>query len=396
MSDILHIITGATGFLGRGLVDKLLKEGEKIVIVVRNNENDFKTRAEFIFPGYSLKYRNRFNVINGEITKENLGFNSEFLEEIKNARVNFWHLAANLSFRCDHKEQIYKDNVKGVKNVVNLVNSLNSESSLYYTSTAYICGSKNINCKEDEIDRGQHSRNLYEKTKLIAEKIIKDNCNRHYLIFRPSIIIGDAYEGKAAGCTFGYYRFSFVFFIFKNWVVKSLNKKISFWKFFLRFLGARYNKEDDMLSFSFLFLPYPNGSTVNLIPLDFVLDSMIGLSRKCDKNKTFHITNPNPPSFIFLFGTLLDNLGLAGIRLFPVSPTVFNFIIKVCNKIFSPLRKYFESAIKYQPYITINYEFITNNMKEYGMIPIGISKKYMQKVNKYAIKNIFKGIKIED
>jgi len=393
MNDILHIITGATGFLGRNLVERLLDNGERLCIVVRSNEHDFQERAEIVFPGYASKYGNRFSVVNGDITKENLGISSKFLNEIKNTRINFWHLAANLSFKYVHKEQIYRDNVRGVENVVNLINTLGSDVHLYYTSTAYICGSKNKQCSENEIDRGQNSRNLYEKTKIAAERIISEKCNKHHIIFRPSIIIGDAYEGKAVGCTFGYYRFSFVFFAFKGWVIKNLNKKRGFWKTILLLLGARYDKKDDILGFSFLLLPYPNGSTVNLIPLDFVVDSMVDISNKCQENKTFHVVDPNPPSFIFLFENLLDNLSLTGIKFFPVPPAVFNFIIKVCYMIIIPLRKYFESAIKYQPYITVNYDFITDNMKEYGLIPAEISKIYIGRVNRYAIENIFKGIK---
>lgn len=391
-NDTLHIITGATGFLGRSLTNRLLEDGEKVCIVIRNNEDDFKTRAGAIFPGYIVKYGDRFKVINGDIAKKNLGISAEFLGEIKNTKISLWHLAANLSFKCEHKEQIYRDNVKGVENVVNLINTFSPESTLYYTSTAYICGSKNKKCSENETDRGQTPRNLYEKTKLIAEKIIRDNCERKHIVFRPSIIIGDAYAGKAVGCTFGYYRFTYVFYIFKKWVIAKLRDG-GFWKKILELFGAVYESKIDKLKFIRLVLPFPKNSQVNLIPIDFVIDSMVKISKECQESKTFHIVNTNPPSFIFLFRELLDDLGMEGIKLIPVNPIVFNGIIKTCYFIFIPLRKYFESAIKYKPYITMRYEFSTDNMRALELIPTDISREHIKRINKYAIASIFPNIK---
>jgi nucleoside-diphosphate-sugar epimerase len=388
----INVITGATGFVGRNLVDSLLEKGETVYVVIRSKELNFHERAESIFPCYKVKYSQRFRVIEGEITKTNLGIKEEIVNEIKKSEVNFWHLAANLSFRETDKERILKDNVKGVENVVEFVNKLPSNSKLFYTSTAFVCGSKNKRCFEDEINKGQTPRNIYEKTKIIAEKIIRDKCKLNFLIFRPSIIIGDAYEGKAAGCTFGYYRFTYVFYIFKKWTIEKLQGGGS-WKKILELVGAEYDSKNDKLKFRHLILPFPKNSQVDLIPIDFVIDSMIKISKECQDKKTFHIVNIHPPSFIFLFRELLDDLGMEGIKLIPVNPTFFNGIIKACYFILVPLRKYFESAIKYKPYITMRYEFSTDNMRALGLIPADISKEHIKRINRYAIASIFPKIK---
>lgn len=394
MKKTVHIITGATGFLGRHLVRRLLESGERICIIVRCNENDAQTRVDHIFSGYVYKYRDHLDVISGDITKKDLGISEKKLREFKNVTVNVWHLAANLSFRCEHKKQIYQDNVHGMINVVDFVNHLGPDTCLFYTSTAYVCGSKNRNCLEDEIDRGQKPRNLYEKTKISAEKIIRNSCQRKFVIFRPSIVVGDAYEGKAVGCTFGYYRFTYVFHVFKKWSIGTLRIGCGFWYKILKLLGTTYDEKSDLLHFAHLILPYPKNSFVNLVPIDYVIDAMLQISASNIKNRTFHLVNTQPPSFILLLREVLDDIGLCGIRFKPFSPAIFNIFMHVCYFVFVPLRKYFESAIKYQPYITTQYDFSVKNIQKAGIKSLSLSREHIKRINQYAIHEVFPHIKI--
>ena len=57
MNDVLHIITGATGFLGRGLVRRLLDEGEKVCIIVRDNEAVILTKDQIALLNYTKEAR---------------------------------------------------------------------------------------------------------------------------------------------------------------------------------------------------------------------------------------------------------------------------------------------------------------------------------------------------
>ncbi len=397
MTKTIHIITGATGFLGRHLVGRLLKDGERICIVVRSSDkNNVQARVDRIFPGYVKKYGSDFDVVYGDITKKKLGIAKDKIEELKKFNVKFWHLAANLSFRSEHKDQIYRDNVQGVVNVVDFVNMIGQSACLYYTSTAYVCGTKNKNCTEDDIERGQKPRNAYERTKIIAEKIIRKDCLRKYVIFRPSIIVGDAYEGKAVGCTFGYYRFTYVFYLFKKWVIRILRSKRGFWLVILKLLKATYDKDRDVVHFANLFLPYPKNSRVNLVPVNDVINAMIVISASNIDHKTFHLVNANPPSFIFLFQEILDDIGLCGVKLVPVSPSFFQGIVRTCYFLLVFLRKYFESAVKYQPYITVDYEFLITNTQQLGLSPIVMKREHVKRINQYAVHNIFPRIKIGD
>lgn len=396
----INVVTGATGFLGRALIKKILENKEVVYAVVGKNDlYSSQQRADMIFPGLIKKYNNKFKIIEGDVSRESLDFNKETIEELGDKIIYFWHLAANLSFREEEKEEIYKDNVDGAKNVVNFVNGLKEKSKLFYVSTAYVCGNKEC-CDEIVIKKDDHEkklRNYYEKSKFIAERIIMENCNKEYAIFRPSIIIGEAYEGKAKGCTFGYYRFSYMFFVFKKWLLKSLNNRKFLFVTLARLLKIRYNKQKDSLALPFLFIPYPAKCNINVVPVDFVVDSIAHVSNDINsgKNKVYHLTNPNPPSFIFLFKILLDDLGLKGIKLVPVSPFVFRFIVRFLYFFIIPFRKYLNSAIKYFPYITRNYHFNNQNIAEYNLPFPRIAEDYMRKINKYAIEEVFDNIKCD-
>jgi thioester reductase-like protein len=94
-----------------------------------------------------------------------------------------------------------------------MVKKMNLEKFIFL-STAFVSGDYQGKIFEDQIDYGQKFHNHYEASKYQAEKYIRENLKK-YLIFRPSVILGDVYQGKAVGCTFGYYRFMYMFFLFK-------------------------------------------------------------------------------------------------------------------------------------------------------------------------------------
>ncbi|MDO9399342.1 MAG: SDR family oxidoreductase [bacterium] len=384
----INIITGASGFIGRHLVKQLLEKGEIVYAIIRNDPQNNKSKK--IFPNFYKIYGNLFKVISGDITKKNLEIQPNILKEIQEIKndIIFWHLAANLSFCAKNKKTIFEDNLGGTQQVINFVNSM-PITTLCYMSTAFICGSKYSNFSEDKLQKKQKFHNAYESSKFVAENLVRNKCKKQYIIFRPSIVIGDAYEGKAIGCTFGYYRFIYVIFVFKNWLIKNIDRPSLLFKILSFFFPIKYDKNTNVLYIQRMPFVYPRKCTVNIIQLDFVIDSMITISKQCKINKTFNLTHPNPPSFCFLFKEVINALEIRGTLLVPIHPKIFSFIIKTGYLLFIPLRKYFDSAKKYLPYTTINYKFCTKNTIAYGLIPPIISESYLKKINSYAIKNIF-------
>ena len=367
----INLVTGATGFIGRRLVHELLLQGEYVWIIVRVEiDKDLEgRRKKEIFTELKNKYPDKFKIIEGDVAKNRLEI-GKFLESLHDYSLEIWHLAANLSFVKKEKKDIYKTNVEGTRNIVKLANKYSAR--LYYMSTAYVCGNSKEHIKEDKLIKGTRFRNNYEKTKYLAEKIVRKE-SKNYIIFRSSIVIGDGYEGKAKGCTFGYYRFSYVFYVFKNW----LDKK-----------GWDKSK---------LRIPifYPSNSEVNFVSLSYVINTMLEISQKDKiKNKTFHLINPNPPKFIFLFKILMNDLGFNNVIYIKIPKFIFVLLIKKLYYIFIPYRKYIESANWYLPYIVKDYKFSTENLKLNNInFHPKITREFMNEVNKNAINKVFCKIK---
>jgi nucleoside-diphosphate-sugar epimerase len=386
----INLVTGGSGFVGRYLIKNLLESGENVWVLLRPLEgNSSEQRAKELFFESFKKYPQKFKIIEGDIMMENLGIGETYLQELFKAEVFLWHLAANLSFLNKEKGNAIKTNCVGTINAVDLANKI---ASLYiHMSTAYVCGNTRAMFCEDDLDVGQKFRNHYESSKFEGEKYVKGGCDIHYIIFRPSIIIGDAYEGKAEGCTFGYYRFAYMFFIFKNWLVDKILKGSYLTRKVLFLLGSRYNKEDNILVVPWLILLYPSTGSVDMVHVDHVTESMVrSVSNPNSYGKTVHLTNSTPPSFKLGLSSVIDDLGYRKVKYIKVPPSIFIITLKVFYYLFFPIRTKIRSAMWYLPYITRKYRFSHQNNKLLGLreAPL-ITRDFLRKINIYAQKEIF-------
>ena len=387
----IHFVTGATGFVGKYLTNALLEKGESVWIMVRPQGNaSAETRAKEAFHDYLAKWPRTFRVVEGDIMIENLGVADDLARELENQEVVFWHLAASLSFASENRADVQKTNYTGTVNVVNFANRI--ATKFMHMSTAYVCGNLST-FKENELYRGQKFRNHYEKSKFKAEKYVRDNCKLSHIIFRPSVIIGDAYRGKAEGCTFGYYRYMFMFHFFKKQVVKALQKN-DFLSFCLRSLGTRYDAKNDTLTMPVLAIPYPKNRHVDLITVDYVVESMIHLYEKNLSNITVHLTHHNPPKFNFMLQAVLSDLGYQRMKLIPVPAWIFKAFIKSLYFFVVPIRKYTKSVMWYVPYFTDPCHFERSVASNHLENPPEISRELVTRINKYAKENILDHIEI--
>lgn len=384
----IHFITGATGFVGRYLVEALLKDGGTVCVLLRSTTSDLSINNGDVFKNITA-HSGRLRVIRGDITKHFLGMKDEDLRSFKNFDVTVWHLAANLSFLSKERESVFSANIEGTRNIIDFSNVY--ASSLHYMSTAYVCGEEKGRIEEDALVDNPHFRNNYESSKYGAEKLVRSLCVVPYIIFRPSIIIGDAYQGKAKGCTFGYYRFAFMFFVFKNWIVQMLKHKRSFAEYVLKSIGTKFDEEGKTISLPWLWVPYPQDGAVNLIPVDYVISSMVAIYKKPKaQGKTFHLVHPNPPTYLFLLQELLGNLGYKKVKYIPIPNTLFSALFRILYWTIIPWRKYFRSASWYMPYVKDKYDFSMDNMETYGILPPPpISSDFLKKVNTYAEEAVF-------
>jgi len=387
----IHFITGATGFVGKYLVSTLLEKGESVWIVVRPQGNaSGKTRAEETFHDYLEKWPKKFRVVEGDIMIENLGIANDLTKELESQKVVFWHLAANLSFASENRDEVQKTNYTGTVNVVNFANRI--ATKFIHMSTAYVCGNSPM-FKENELYRGQKFRNHYEQSKFEAEKYVREHCKLPYVIFRPSIIIGDAYQGKAEGCTFGYYRYTFMFHFLKKQIIKVIQKE-RLVALCLKILCTKYYPREDLLKIPWLTVPYPKDGKVDMVTVDYVIQSMISIYEKDLHGFTVHLTHNNPPLHRFILHSILHDIGIRNMKLIPIPPKIFSILAKALYFLIIPIRKYIKSVMWYVPYITEKCQFDRSNIEKYRENPPEISRELISRINKYAKENILDHIEI--
>src|SRR3954453_20370629 len=107
-----YFVTGATGFIGRHLVEELLKREGTIYALVREGS---RGRLEEL--GSKLGAGDRLVPVVGDLAKEGLGC-QVFSEKID----HFFHLAAIYDMAAD-EEEMMSANVEGPRHVVEFVGS---------------------------------------------------------------------------------------------------------------------------------------------------------------------------------------------------------------------------------------------------------------------------------
>jgi nucleoside-diphosphate-sugar epimerase len=174
------LVTGGTGFIGRALVKRLIKEGYQVRLTTRRNPEDVK-------------------IENAEVIK--VSFNDvESLKKAVEGCSGVFHLAALIS-GCS-REEFEKANVKSTENVVSAVNAQEKKPEFFIYSSSLASGgpSQNPEMPRTEQMKDEPVSN-YGRTKLAAETFVKQlDGSIKWTILRPPIVYGknDAGISKVA------------------------------------------------------------------------------------------------------------------------------------------------------------------------------------------------------
>jgi thioester reductase-like protein len=252
-----YFVTGATGFIGRHLVEQLLQRDDaKVFALVREG-----SRGRLDDLGKRLGAGDRLVPVSGDLSKEKLGIDS-FDERID----HFFHLAAVYDMAAD-EDSMMRANVEGTRHVVEFANSI-EVGRFHHTSSIAVAGRYEGLFREDMFDEGQKLPHAYHRTKFESEKLARENVSAPLRVYRPGIVVGHSETGAMDKVDGPYYFFK---------LIQKLRHALPEW----------------------FPLAGPEGANVNVVPVDFVAKAMDHIAHMDDDDlygDTFHLVDPDPLS----------------------------------------------------------------------------------------------------
>src|SRR5262252_621168 len=181
------LVTGATGFVGSHLTNRLLKDGHRVTALARGSRTspaqdrvlDVLKLVSGADSGNTTGLE-RLTVLDGDMSRPNLGVDRNTLQTVLRSIDETWHCAASLSFAEEERDEIFLMNVEGARNVIEVVKQTPGKR-LHHISTAYVAGIRDT-ALESEINVGQQFRNPYEASKCRAEELVEMERSRGNIV----------------------------------------------------------------------------------------------------------------------------------------------------------------------------------------------------------------------
>ena len=166
------LITGATGFLGKYMINEFAKHDCEIIAFGRNAEIGKNLKDCTFVQGDFINYQDIADAVKGVDVVIHAG-----------ALCTVW----------GKWQEFYDANVLGTKNVLDACIEHHVSKFVYVSScSVYNCTYDRIDIDEEDFDPDNHL-NYYIKSKIMSEKLIKETCEEHslsYSIIRPHGIFG--------------------------------------------------------------------------------------------------------------------------------------------------------------------------------------------------------------
>ncbi len=191
-------LTGFPGFIAERLVERLANGNTRFFLLVQKDFIEKAMRDVAEIASRTAAPLENFALIEGDITRENLGVSETDLEIIRSETTDVYHLAAVYDLAVK-KEIAYQVNVEGTGNVNALVKTLPNLRRYNYVSTCYVAGKRTGEILESELEHDAGFRNFYEETKYLAEmEVERLKGELPVTIFRPAVVVGDSETGETA------------------------------------------------------------------------------------------------------------------------------------------------------------------------------------------------------
>ncbi len=254
-----YFVTGATGFIGRHLIERLLDREGQIHVLVRPQSVD---RLTTLTEGWGPEAASRIVPVVGDLAEPLMGVDEATRERLRGTVDHVFHLAAiyDMTAPAERNELL---NVDGTRNAVDLADDLGA-ATFHHMSSIAVAGLYKGLFTEDMFDEGQPLPHPYHRTKFEAEKLVRTRRQGAWRVYRPAIVVGDSRTGEMDKIDGPYYMF------------KALQK-----------LRAALPPWFPLVSVEW-------GDT-NLVPVDYVAAATDVIAHEPGlEGRVFHLVNPKP------------------------------------------------------------------------------------------------------
>jgi NAD(P)-dependent dehydrogenase (short-subunit alcohol dehydrogenase family) len=252
-----YFVTGATGFIGKRLVKKLLERKGSVVHFLIRKERENKVADLRKFWGVSAA---RAVAVVGDLTSSKLGLSIDAVKALKGRIDHFHHLAAVYDLAADEESQIAV-NIEGTRNTVALARAIDA-GHFHHVSSIAAAGLYEGVFREDMFDEAENYEHPYFMTKHESEKIVRTECTVPWSVYRPAMVVGDSRTGEMDKIDGPYYFFK---------LIQRLRQLLPPWMPSIGLEGGR----------------------INIVPVDFVVDALDLISHKPDiAGKCYHLVDP--------------------------------------------------------------------------------------------------------
>jgi NAD(P)-dependent dehydrogenase (short-subunit alcohol dehydrogenase family) len=256
---VQYFITGASGFIGRRLVKKLLERDDSIVyFLVRSSEKD---ALAGLYEYWECDQKRAIPVV-GDLTEPELGIVTVDRKKLGKKTTHFFHLAAIYDLSADADIQL-KVNVEGTRNTVKFAEAIGAKHFHLFSSIASAGMFEGL-FREDMFEEAEGLDHPYFKTKHDSEGIVRKECSIPWRIYRPAIVVGDSRTGEMDKIDGPYYFFK---------LIQKMRKMLPSWMPTVGIEGGR----------------------INVVPVDFLVNAVDHIAHaKGEDGKCFHLVDPTP------------------------------------------------------------------------------------------------------
>jgi short-subunit dehydrogenase len=267
-----YFVTGATGFIGRNLVEQLLRREGTVYMLVREGS---RGRLEELRSRWGVA-EDRVVPVIGDLSQPQLGVSDEDISNLKGKIEHFFHLAAIYDMTADAESQ-KKANVEGTRHAVELAEKIEA-GCFHMVSSIAAAGLYKGLWRETMFDEAENlDTHPYFRTKHDSERVVREEYSRPWRVYRPGIVVGHSETGEIDKVDGPYYFFK---------LIRRLRNAIPQW---MPMLGIE-------------------GREINLVPVDFVARAIDHIAHLEDLDgRAFHLTDPDPRTA----GEVIDIFGRA-------------------------------------------------------------------------------------